>query len=93
MPSFLSNVEERFRSEMEQRHPYLQAYCHKLTGSSWDADDLVQETLMKLYMSLCKDEERQVTMAYLCRIAKNTWIDLCIGQEPSCNSIPPKQPK
>jgi RNA polymerase sigma factor (sigma-70 family) len=77
MPNFLSNIDERFHSEIEQRLPYLQAYCRKLTGSSWDADDLLQETLMKFYMSLCKDGARQITTTYLCRIAKNTWIDWC----------------
>ncbi|QGQ98998.1 RNA polymerase sigma factor [Paenibacillus psychroresistens] len=77
MPEFSTNVDERFHSEMEQRLPYLQAYCRKLTGTSWDADDLLQETLMKFYTSLCKNEARQITTSYLCRIAKNTWIDWC----------------
>jgi RNA polymerase sigma factor (sigma-70 family) len=71
----LDQVDQRFDAELGHRLPYLQAYCRKLTGSSWDAEDLLQETLMKFYMSLRKNEERKVTKSYLCRIAHNTWID------------------
>jgi DNA-directed RNA polymerase specialized sigma24 family protein len=68
----LDQADQRFNAELEHRLPYLQAYCRKLTGSFWDAEDLLQETLMKLYMSLRKCEERKVTKSYLCRIAHNT---------------------
>jgi RNA polymerase sigma factor (sigma-70 family) len=83
----LDQADQRFNAELEHRLHYLQAYCRKLTGSSWDAEDLLQETLMKFYMSLCKWEERKVTKSYLCRIAHNTWIDYCRRKQLMCEPL------
>ncbi|HXQ14615.1 MAG TPA: sigma-70 family RNA polymerase sigma factor [Caulobacteraceae bacterium] len=56
--------------------PELHRYCRRLTGDVWDAEDLVQETLLKGFASL---GSVNVTIAnprgYLVRIASNLWID------------------
>jgi RNA polymerase sigma-70 factor (ECF subfamily) len=51
-------------------------YCRRLTGNPWDADDLVQETLMRGFsiLGLGQDEIKN-PRAYLLRIASNAWID------------------
>ncbi|WP_256758883.1 RNA polymerase sigma factor [Cohnella sp. WQ 127256] len=52
----------------------LKRYCLSLTESTWDAEDLVQETWLKA-ISLLQSVGHLNTEAYLLRIAKNTWID------------------
>ncbi|MGG4144168.1 RNA polymerase sigma factor [Paenibacillus algorifonticola] len=52
----------------------LRKYSLSLTGSSWDADDLAQESWLKA--SLAADAaSHQNPEALLRRIAKNSWID------------------
>jgi RNA polymerase sigma factor (sigma-70 family) len=58
--------------------PYLQDlkhYCLKLTGNEWDSQDLMQETLAKVYRSLERVPDRELTKAYFHQIASRTWID------------------
>jgi RNA polymerase sigma-70 factor (ECF subfamily) len=59
--------------------PYLSGlrhFCMKLTsGSMWEADDLVQETLIKLNRLLSKDRHRQINFSFIRRVATNAWID------------------
>lgn len=55
-------------------------YCRKLTGSPWDAEDLLQDTLLKAFASLSALSHRQQPLqakAYLFRVATNHWIDQC----------------
>lgn len=52
----------------------LHRYCLSLTNSSWDTDDLVQDTWIKALEHL-KQRSHANPEALLLRIAKNTWID------------------
>ncbi|TMV49024.1 RNA polymerase sigma factor [Paenibacillus mesophilus] len=55
-------------------------YCRKLTGSPWDAEDLLQDTLLKSFASLSALSHRQQplqTKSFLFRVATNHWIDQC----------------
>lgn len=56
--------------------PDLFRYCRSLTGDLWDAEDLVQDTLLRAFAKLADvhwkiDNPR----AYLFRMATNLWID------------------
>lgn len=46
------------------------------SGSKWDAEDIVQESLIKVHHALEQSPNRKVTKAYLYRIAQTTWIDM-----------------
>ncbi|PYI50571.1 RNA polymerase sigma factor [Paenibacillus flagellatus] len=62
-----------FRSE-------LWHYCKKLTGSPWDAEDLLQDTLLKSFASLSALSHREQPLqakSFLFRVATNHWIDQC----------------
>ncbi|MBD3921953.1 RNA polymerase sigma factor [Paenibacillus sp. PR3] len=48
-----------------------------LTKSPWDAEDLMQEAVMKAYAILPQLHQPLQPKAYLFRIASNTWIDQC----------------
>jgi RNA polymerase sigma factor (sigma-70 family) len=62
----------------EHFRPELLNYCKKLTRSSWDAEDLTQDTLLR---SLPQIAAHKNPKAYLFRIAKNAWIDHCRKQK------------
>jgi RNA polymerase sigma-70 factor (ECF subfamily) len=56
--------------------PQLHAYCRKLTGDIWDAEDLVQDTLLKGFATLGSVHgEIANQRGYLTRIATNLWLD------------------
>jgi len=63
-----------FLALIEPLRPDLWRYCLRLTGSAWDAEDLLQETLMKAYARLTWWEPVEAR-PYLFRIASNAWID------------------
>jgi RNA polymerase sigma-70 factor (ECF subfamily) len=66
----------RYLDVLTPFRPELHRYCRRLTGEVWDAEDLVQETLLKGFASL---GSINVPIAnprgYLVRIASNLWID------------------
>ena len=61
--------------------PSLHRYCRRITRNLWDAEDLLQETLLKGFGAIgrgdfCKDSCRVSNYGtYLFRIATNLWID------------------
>jgi RNA polymerase sigma-70 factor, ECF subfamily len=56
--------------------PALHGYCRRLTGNLWDAEDLVQDTLMRAFGTLGSTFSKvDNPRAYLLRIASNLWID------------------
>lgn len=68
-------VRERFDRLVEAHRPALWRYCLRLTGSAWDAEDLVQETLSRAFARLARFWQPIETRGYLFRIASNAWID------------------
>jgi len=58
-------------------------YCLKLTGSPWDAEDLVQETMLKAFSRMALLGQAVNIKAYLFRIASNTWIDRVRRERPT----------
>ena len=56
--------------------PTLHGYCHRLAGNLWDAEDLVQDTLLRAFGTLGSVFTRiENPRAYLLRTATNLWID------------------
>jgi RNA polymerase sigma-70 factor (ECF subfamily) len=56
--------------------PALYGYCRRLAGNVWDAEDLVQDTLLRAFgqWGVTAPTIRD-PRAYLLRIATNVWID------------------
>ena len=68
-------VHDRFVEATERHRPALWDYCLRLTGSPWDAEDLVQETMLRAFARLSHVwQPLRDGRAYLFRIASNTWI-------------------
>ncbi|WP_337100287.1 RNA polymerase sigma factor [Paenibacillus sp. YIM B09110] len=50
-------------------------YCVRITGDTWEAEDLRQEVLLKLFKAVEIQPSREITNAYMYRIALNAWRD------------------
>ncbi|MCM3492964.1 MULTISPECIES: RNA polymerase sigma factor [Paenibacillus] len=70
--------------------PALQAklhqYCLHVTGERWEAEDLLQETMIKVMRAVEIKPDRPITNAYLYRIASNAWKDR-LRKEKSVKSV------
>ncbi|MGH7287583.1 MAG: RNA polymerase sigma factor, partial [Myxococcota bacterium] len=56
--------------------PALHGVCRRLTGNLWEAEDLVQDTLLRGFATLGSvHHEIQNPRGYLLRTATNLWID------------------
>jgi len=66
---------ERFVREAEPVRNILMHHAARLTGQRFDAEDLVQETLIKAYVSFDNFREETSFVAWLKRIMVNTWVD------------------
>jgi RNA polymerase sigma-70 factor (ECF subfamily) len=66
----------RYLDQVEPLRPALHRYCRRLTGDLWDAEDLLQDTLLRAFGVLGRlhDPVRN-PRAYLLRTATNLWID------------------
>lgn len=67
----------QFRAAFEPLRPELYRYCRHLTASPWDAEDLVQEALMRALVTLGSQYGHEIRepRAWLFRVASNAWID------------------
>lgn len=68
-------IERQFKEKVEPFRSDLWRFCYRLTGSPWEAEDLVQDTLLKSLSILAKLYQPVKTKSYLFRIATNLWID------------------
>jgi RNA polymerase sigma-70 factor (ECF subfamily) len=66
----------RFLDVFEAMRPELYRYCRYLARSPWDAEDLVQDALMRAFVTLgTVFGELPEPRAWLFRVASNLWID------------------
>src|SRR4051794_16183496 len=66
----------RFLATYEPLRPDLYRYCRYLTRSPWDAEDLVQDTLARAFVTLAQmGSEPPNPRGWLFRVASNLWID------------------
>jgi RNA polymerase sigma-70 factor (ECF subfamily) len=77
LPLDLRTDWHRFVDALVPLRPALHAYCRRLTGTVWDAEDLVQDTLVRAFAQWGVTRPWIVDpKSYLLRIATNGWIDL-----------------
>ena len=67
---------EDFRVLAERHHKTVFRLAYRMTGNQHDAEDVVQETLLRAYKQLSKFDGRSAFSTWLHRITANCAIDL-----------------
>jgi len=71
----VAGARERFLELVAEVRPDLHRYCARMTGSIFDGEDVVQDTLAKACFALASMEEPPPLRPWLFRIAHNTAMD------------------
>jgi RNA polymerase sigma-70 factor, ECF subfamily len=70
-----AEARQRFLDLVAEVRPELHRYCARMTGSVFDGEDVVQDTLAKAHAALAQLDETPPLRPWLFRIAHNTAMD------------------
>jgi RNA polymerase sigma-70 factor (ECF subfamily) len=73
--------EDAFRRLVEPRRAALHAHCYRMLGSLHDAEDALQDTLLRAWRSLHRLQDPSSVGSWMYRIATNVCLD-AIGRRP-----------
>src|SRR6201989_2016666 len=67
--------------KLEQYRRELTGYCYRMLGSGFEADDAVQETMLRAWRAADGFEGRSSVRSWLYRIATNICLDMPRGRQ------------
>jgi RNA polymerase sigma-70 factor, ECF subfamily len=72
---------EALAEDLDQYRRELTGYCYRMLGSVFDADDAVQETMVRAWRGIEGFEGRSSVRSWLYRIATNVSLDMLRGSQ------------
>src|SRR3954447_17180541 len=67
--------------QLEEHRRALTGYCYRMLGSSFEAEDAVQETILRAWRNIDRFEGRSALKSWLYRIATNVCMDMLNGRK------------
>src|SRR3978361_1989708 len=81
-----TDVESTITAELEEHRRALTGYCYRMLGSGSEAEDAVQETMVRAWRNAETLQEQAALKAWLYRIASNVCFDML--QTPQRRATP-----
>jgi RNA polymerase sigma-70 factor, ECF subfamily len=77
----LTGLAPDLETRLEAHRRELTGYCYRMLGSAFEAEDAVQETMLRAWRGIDRFEGRAALKSWLYRIATNVCLDMIAGRQ------------